>query len=69
MTTSQLERARRLLCALQVDLRDKLAAARAKGGRSFAKVAAVTAADTIYQVDKISEAAIFAWFDRHRPCP
>ena len=27
----------------------------------------MTAADTIYQVDKISEAAIFAWFERHWP--
>jgi fructose-1,6-bisphosphatase/inositol monophosphatase family enzyme len=67
MNAAQLDRARQLLCALQVDLRDKLAAARAKGGRSFAKVAEVTAADTIYQVDKISEAAIFAWFARHWP--
>jgi fructose-1,6-bisphosphatase/inositol monophosphatase family enzyme len=63
----QLEQARQLLCALQVDLRDKLSAARAKGGKSFAKIAAVTAADTIYQVDKISEAAIFSWFERHWP--
>lgn len=63
----QLEKARKLLCALQVDLRNTLIAARAKGGRSFAKIAAVTAADTIYQVDKISEAAIFAWFEQHWP--
>lgn len=61
---TNLERARKLLCALQVELRDTLIAARAKGGKSFAKIAAVTAADTIYQVDKISEAAIFAWFER-----
>ena len=67
MTAAHLERARKLLCALQVDLRDTLIAARAKGGKSFAKIAAVTAADTIYQVDKISEAAIFAWFERHWP--
>ncbi len=64
---NNLERARKLLCALQVDLRDTLIAARPKGGKSFAKIAAVTAADTIYQVDKISEAAIFAWFERHWP--
>jgi fructose-1,6-bisphosphatase/inositol monophosphatase family enzyme len=62
-----LEKARKLLCALQVDLRDTLIAARKKSGRSFATIAAVTAADTIYQVDKISEAAIFAWFERHWP--
>ena len=62
-----LEQARKLLCALQVDLRDTLIAARVKGAKSFANIAAVTAADTIYQVDKISEAAIFAWFERHWP--
>ncbi|MDB6095289.1 MAG: hypothetical protein JWM32_2851 [Verrucomicrobia bacterium] len=62
-----LERARKLLCALQVDLRDTLIAARAKSSKSFARIAAVTAADTIYQVDKISEAAIFAWFEKNWP--
>jgi len=64
---TNLDHARRLLCALQVDLRDTLIAARARGGRSFARVAAVTAADTIYQVDRISEAAIFSWFEKHWP--
>ena len=67
MTAAQLERARRLLCALQVELRDTLIVARVKSGKSFAKIAAVTAADTIYQVDKISEAAIFVWFEKHWP--
>lgn len=67
MSPNQLEQARRLLCALQDHLRDTLIAARAKRGRTFARVAAVTAADTIYQVDKITEEAIFAWFERHWP--
>ncbi len=67
MTPAHLEKARKLLCALQVALRDTLIAARAKQGKSFARVAGVTAADTIYQVDKISEAAIFAWFEKHWP--
>ena len=62
-----LESARKLLCALQVDLRDTLIAARTRSSKSFAKIAAVTAADTIYQVDKISEAAIFSWFEQHWP--
>lgn len=64
---TNLDHARRLLCALQVDLRDTLIAARVKGAKSFAKIAGVTAADTIYQVDKISEATILAWFERHWP--
>ena len=67
MVKNELEPARQLLCALQVDLRGALLAARTKGAKTFARIAAVTAADTIYQVDKISEAAILAWFERHWP--
>lgn len=67
MTHARLNRARKLLCGLHVEIRDTLAAARQKDARDFAKVAAVTAADTIYQVDKLSEEAIFAWFEAHWP--
>jgi len=42
-------------------------AARDRGARNFARIAGETAADTIYQVDRISEAAILAWFERHWP--
>ncbi|HRI82133.1 MAG TPA: inositol monophosphatase [Opitutaceae bacterium] len=62
-----LEQARKLLCTLQDHIRDTLVTARAKSGASFANIAAVTAADTIYQVDKITEEAIFHWFERHWP--
>lgn len=61
------ETARKLLCALQDHIRDTLVRAREKSAASFAKIAAVTAADTIYQVDKITEDAIFAWFEAHWP--
>lgn len=67
MTKAQLNRARRLLCALQDDIRDTLIAARERDARRFAEVAAITAADTIYHVDKLSEEAIFAWFEKHWP--
>jgi fructose-1,6-bisphosphatase/inositol monophosphatase family enzyme len=67
MTASQLKRARRLLCSLQDHIRDTVVAARSRHADDFAKVAAVTAADTIYQVDKISEEAILHWFERHWP--
>jgi fructose-1,6-bisphosphatase/inositol monophosphatase family enzyme len=67
MTPAQLERARKLVCALHVRIRETLEAARAKQARSFAKIAAVTAADTIYQVDRLSEEAIVAWFDECWP--
>jgi fructose-1,6-bisphosphatase/inositol monophosphatase family enzyme len=67
MTRAQLTRGRRLLCALQDHIRDTLVAARARQARHFARVAAVTAADTIYFVDRLSEEAILEWFERHWP--
>ena len=62
-----LERLRRLLCALQNHIRDAVTASRGTHAKSFAKIAAVTEADTIYHIDKISEAAIFAWFADNWP--
>jgi len=67
MQIPNLEQARRLLCRLQDHIRDVLIAARAKSGQSFARVAGVTAADTIYQVDRITEEAILEWLGRHWP--
>ncbi len=67
MTTRDLETARRLLCRLQDHIRDTVLAARLRQGRQFAKVVAVTAADTIYHVDRIGEHAILEWFARHWP--
>jgi hypothetical protein len=67
MDKTMLERARRLLCALQDEIRDTLAAARARQGRRFAEVAAETAADTIFHVDRLSEAAILGWMQRNWP--
>ncbi len=67
MNQPMLERARRLLCALQAHIRDTIVAARRREAASFARVAAVTAADTIYHVDRLSEEAILAWFEAHWP--
>ena len=67
MTRPQLARARQLLCSLQNHIRDTLVGARARQAKHFARIAAVTAADTIYHIDKISEAAILDWFARHWP--
>ncbi len=61
------ERARRLLCALQDEIQRTLIAARRRSGRRFAEVAAVTAEDTIFHVDKISEAAILGWLEEFWP--
>jgi hypothetical protein len=62
-----LEKLRRLLCSLQDHIRDEIAASRKQHSRHFAEIASVTKADTIYQVDKVSERAIFSWFEKHWP--
>ena len=67
MTITQLSRARNLLCALHLHIRDTLVQARSREAGRFAMVAAVTRADTIYHIDKLSEAAIFKWFETHWP--
>ncbi len=67
MTLAQWERARGLLCGLQTRIRETLQAARAKQARRFADIAAVTTADTIYRIDRLSEEAILAWFEETWP--
>jgi fructose-1,6-bisphosphatase/inositol monophosphatase family enzyme len=62
-----LERARRLLCRLQDSIRESVTAARARGAARLGRVAAVTAADTIYAVDKVSEATVLAWLEKNWP--
>jgi len=69
MNGSQLQVARRKLCALQDHIRDTLLRARERGAKTFARIASVTAADTIYHVDRLSEHAILSWFERHWPRP
>jgi fructose-1,6-bisphosphatase/inositol monophosphatase family enzyme len=68
MTNASLQKARRLLCALQDHIRDEvIRARRGAAAKRFSQVAEVTEADTIYHIDKISEDAIFHWFERHWP--
>lgn len=67
MNRLRLARARRLLCHLQDHIRDTLIAARARHAARFARVASVTAADTIYHIDRLSEEAILEWFEHHWP--
>lgn len=67
MKRAQLPLLRRLLCTLQESIREAFVAARHKQGKKFARVTAVTEADTIYYVDRLSEHAILAWFDQHWP--
>jgi len=57
---------RELLCDLGIFIRDRLIAGRHTGG-DLSAVAAQTAADTIYAIDRISEAAIVEWFESRWP--
>jgi fructose-1,6-bisphosphatase/inositol monophosphatase family enzyme len=65
---AELEILRQLLCRLGDAIRDSVVAARAASTTDeLASVAEVTAADTIYRIDKISEEAIVAWFSSTWP--
>ena len=61
------DQVRRLLCRLQDAIRDSLGAARRRSLRRLTRVAAVTSADTIYGIDKVSEATVLAWFGKNWP--
>ena len=53
-----------MLCRLQDTIRSAVIAGR---GRGNARVTAVTTADTIYAIDRVSETAVLAWFAAHWP--
>ena len=64
----ELEKFRVLLCQLGDAIRDAVIAGRARQSvEQLSAVAAESAADTIYAIDKLSEDAILAWFAAHWP--
>jgi fructose-1,6-bisphosphatase/inositol monophosphatase family enzyme len=66
--TATVERLRSLLLRAQDFIRDTVLAARVRSSSAeMSAVAAVTAADTIYAIDKISEKAIVGWFTANWP--
>jgi fructose-1,6-bisphosphatase/inositol monophosphatase family enzyme len=67
VTFAELDQARRLLCRLQNAIGLSVRAAQRRRDRSLSRVAAVTSADTIYAIDKVSEATVLAWFESHWP--
>ncbi len=67
MTSTQIDQTRRLLCRLQDTIRDAVRAAQRRSGNRLTRVAAVTTADTIYGIDKVSEHAVLAWFAQNWP--
>jgi hypothetical protein len=63
-----LENIRRLLLQLGDEVRNRLVAARLEADpASFATVSRESVADTIYEIDRVSEAAIELWFARNWP--
>jgi fructose-1,6-bisphosphatase/inositol monophosphatase family enzyme len=64
---AELEQARQLLCRLQDAIRESVRAAQRRSARRMTRVAAVTSADTIYAIDKVSEHTVLAWFAAHWP--
>jgi fructose-1,6-bisphosphatase/inositol monophosphatase family enzyme len=61
------DQARRLLCRLQDPIRDSVRIAQRRGDLRLTRVAAITTADTIYGIDKVSEHAVLAWLGKHWP--
>ncbi len=67
-TASDWEHARLLLCRLGDDIRTAVLSAREKAGMAeLAVVAEVTAADTLYRIDKISEGTVVGWLGANWP--
>ena len=68
LSAAQCERARRLLEELGAVIRDSVADSRDQmPAEAMSQVAAVTAADTIYHIDKVTEEAILAWLAERWP--
>jgi len=66
MTTATHDDLRRLLCELGIAIRDAVLAGRlGQAASSLSAVADYAGGDTIYAVDKFSEAAILAWFGKN----
>jgi hypothetical protein len=64
----ELEKFRSLLCQLGDAIRDAVIAGRTRQTvEQLSAVAAESAADTIYAIDKLSEEAILSWFAAHWP--
>jgi hypothetical protein len=62
------ERLRVLLCEMQAAIqRDVITARDQSTFEDRSRIEAVTEADTVYQIDRVSEEAIVAWFEAHWP--
>ncbi len=68
MANHEWERLRELLCALGDEIRDRIVAARASDASGeLAGVAAETAADTIFKIDRVGEEAVVRFLEARWP--
>lgn len=68
LTSDEAQEARKLLCKLGDYIRDAILNARTvSAATTFANVSRQSLADTIYEIDRISEESVAAWFDANWP--
>jgi len=58
---------RDLLCELGIYIREAVCKSRSLGISKLSRISAITASDTIFAIDRVSEKAIFAWFEKSWP--
>lgn len=62
------ERIRSLLCAMQDQIQAQVTLARrSRSSRELSAIGAVTPSDTLYEIDRVGEEPILAWFEEHWP--
>lgn len=67
MNVQDIDTLQSLLCDLGLRIRDAIDKNRTTSEASFNEIACLTNADTIYHIDKLSEDAIFSWFEENWP--
>ncbi|MBC2606957.1 inositol monophosphatase family protein [Pelagicoccus albus] len=65
--STQIEIFRQLLCKLGQEIRDTLYQHQQRNTEELSAIAAKTQADTIYEIDKVSEELILAWLKENWP--
>jgi fructose-1,6-bisphosphatase/inositol monophosphatase family enzyme len=67
-TPEETERIRSLLCAMQDEIQARVTDARhRRSSRELSAIDAVTPSDTLYEIDRVGEEALLAWFEAHWP--
>jgi hypothetical protein len=68
ISSTEVERIRSLLCTMQSEIQTRVAEARRlRSSEDLAGVDSVTESDTLYEIDRVGEEAIVAWFQARWP--